>query len=242
MQSTTPPAVDYPTGKRNLETLWESLEDWERAYGINYYNFQYDRILSVAYKLGLSVFNKYGGYRKGVKDDISDRALAAVFAVLSPNNHENTNYTALDQCLKIWCGLLPETAKVPAYGANKVKALRMLREYSAVILAGGKPLDYDPWERLTGQKVKSFYHNTIWPNANTYTTIDGHMKSAWLGRRVGLKHREANVSPALYLEISRAICELADKYETPAPGFQAGLWIGWRHHIAAPGQYWLQLW
>jgi len=234
-----PMAVDYSTGKRNLETLWESLEDWERAYGINYYNFQYDRILSVAYKLDLVVKTKYGA-GPGVLFDISDRVLVAVFAILSPNNHENTNYIALQRCLEIWMGKLPESAKVPAYGTNKRKALAVLRAYSTTRIQ--EPESHDVSDMITGRKVRSFYFNTIWPNIGINITIDGHMKSAWLGRRVRLKHQEANVSPALYREISRAICELADKYETPAPGFQAGLWIGWRHHIAAPGQYWLQLW
>ncbi len=138
----------------------------------------------------------------------------AAFCALSPNNAESTNYRALDTCLEIVAGRLPEDAKVIAYPPNKVKALAMLR---------GAPID----DVLRGRKVYSFYRNTLDPSDNSYVTVDGHMLGAWAGKRFILR-REAEIKASEYAIICDHFRSAAECFKLPAPMFQAILWLTWK--------------
>lgn len=220
MESTKLDMTNLTPNQRNLINIYSSLYSWEQKCGLEYYHIQRDRIRQTL---------RASGCRTTLE------AAVAAFAVLSPNNHEITNHIALDKCLRISSGELHKSTRVPAYGKNKTKALTILeRDY----LHLG---ELDPSQFVLGQKVFAFYHNTLHPNDDTYLTVDGHMHSVWIGRRLMLK-REAEVSKEKYKTISNDIRLCAQILGVLATGFQAGLWIGWRRMIAAPNQPWLELW
>lgn len=195
----------------NLLKTWKGLYTWERELGMQYYQFQKDRIRSM-FPEGFPIKNA-----------------VAAFCVLSPNNHENGTYMALQVCRDIHFGKLPATAKVQAYGRNKAKAIACLGCASGVE------------SLVSGRKVTAFFNNTMKPECNSHVTVDGHMKSVWMGQRLNMKFT-GGVPPKLYAEIALGIGDVANSLKIPAPSFQASLWIGWRRMISAPGQYWLQLW
>lgn len=79
----------------NLRRIYDQSQPWERIEGSLYYNRQRKQLERRAN--GTHALNK----------------VAAAFAALSPNNAESTNYRALDTCLEIVAGRLPEEAPTP---------------------------------------------------------------------------------------------------------------------------------
>jgi hypothetical protein len=187
---------------RNLLSLYHYSTDWEKQEGTYYYNKQYGNILKTML------------HHPDLELPIVHKAVAA-FCVLSPNQTEKTNYQALDRCLKIVTGQLPEDASVSAYGKNRAKALAILR---------GGSID----ELVTGLEDRAFYHNTINPDDSTHVTIDGHMLSAWCGRRILLKTREANISAVEYKAVADDMRIAANFLGYSAPRLQAILWLAWK--------------
>lgn len=163
------------------------------------------------------------------------RQLAAAFAALSPNNSEWMTYRALDICLRITCGKLLATAKVPAYSRNKEKALRLLRPHS--ITASRTSTIYSV---LSGQKVRSFWHNTVDPEDTNFVTIDGHAYNAWA---VGANRRAhlvtaipgmksiPHLSPGKYQQISDAYREVGTKLGIRPNQVQSTVWLTWRRLV-----------
>lgn len=146
--------------------------------------------------------------------------VVGAFVVLSPNNAESTNYRALDICIQIVLGILPESTKVPAYGLNKQKALAILRG------------DNDPLNIVKGQKVTAFYHNTLNPDNSDHLTIDGHMLGCWMGKRIQLRG-EGDI-PAMEYELICSHLKLAATWTPYTPlQLQAILWLTWKrlHNI-----------
>lgn len=180
----------------NLRKLWAMSTDGERYDGATYYDNQRSRLLERAHH-----------YR------LPETAVIAAFAALSPNNSEKITYLALDICLGIHNGQYDPHYKVPAYGPNRIKALALLR--------GGPVLQI-----LKGQKVTSFYFNTLDPNGN-HVTVDGHMLGAWMGRRVLLK-RFSEIRKAEYSIISDHFRSAANWASLSVPKFQATLWLTWK--------------
>lgn len=146
--------------------------------------------------------------------------IIGAFAVLSPNNAVSTNYRALDICLQIAMGILPESAKVPAYGLNKQKALAILRSKE------------DPLEIVKGQKVTAFYLNTLNPDNSNHLTIDGHILGCWMNKRINLRG-EGDI-PAMEYELICSHLKLAATWTCYTPlQLQAILWLTWKrlHNI-----------
>ncbi len=158
------------------------------------------------------------------------KQLAAAFAVLSPNTDETSNYAALEMCILIVDGSVPANMPVRAYPLNKAKAL--------AILTGGKIESI-----LKGNKVYSFYRNTLNPLSDAHVTIDGHMLGAWCNRRYTLR-RDAQIHGASeYHDIAEDFRIAARQIRIPATHFQATLWLTWKrlHRIMYTGQTVLEL-
>lgn len=181
----------------NLIGLYNETRPWERKEGYQYYDLQRGRLSKRAEANNLEL----------------ERVIAA-FAVLSPNNAESTNYRALDTCIEICKGRLPYDARVIAYPLNKVKALNILF---------GEPI----MDNLKGQKVTSFYWNTLDPDNNEIVTVDGHMYGAWINRRLVLR-REAEIKSKDYKLACRDFQEAAARFQISTPRFQATLWLAWK--------------
>jgi hypothetical protein len=181
----------------NLQILYERSLEYERTDGSLYYDNQRNRLRARAEGSGLTL-----------------GPVIAAFAALSPNNAEATNYRALDTCLDIISGVLPEAAPVIAYPLNKVKALAILR---------GASIE----DTLKGRKVYAFYRNTLDPEDEEFITIDGHMLGAWTGRRFTLR-RDAEIKSSEYPVISNHFRSAASCYQLSAPKFQATLWLAWK--------------
>ncbi len=147
---------------------------------------------------------------------LPEESVIGAFVALSPNQNEKTNYNALDLCIKIHLGQLPQDARVSAYPLNRAKALR--------ILSGENPRDI-----LGGKKVRAFYFNTLDPEKSTEVTVDGHMKNAWLNRPgVTLKDRRSNINDTQYERIAQDFREAAFVTCTKSTDFQATVWLTWK--------------
>jgi hypothetical protein len=182
----------------NFIRLFKMTYDWERAAGLRYYDEQRERIAEVARKNGQLLLHPS----------------VAAFAALSPLNAESTNYTALDTCLKIAAGKLPEDTRVIAWRPNKVKALRVLR-------------GEDPAAVLGGRKVTAFYYNTLDPTSEVHVTIDGHMYNVWTWGLRPLR-RVPQMSAELYNQIADDLRAAGRDLGIPAPKLQSILWNAWK--------------
>ena len=183
--------------QENLIALYSKTEQWEREAGRVYYDKQRARLASRADAAGLPLAQ-----------------VIAAFCALSPNASELSNYIALDACISIVAGKLPEDAKVMAYPMNRAKALAILR---------GANIE----EMLKGRKVYSFYRNTLDPNDSSYVTVDGHMLGAWCNQRFTLR-RNAEIRASEYSVIVEHFRSAAECCCLPAPKFQATLWLAWK--------------
>lgn len=192
----------------NLLHVYSRSLPYERDDGYNYYELQRSRMQS-----------------RATTNHLSLETVTAAFCALSPNNNEATNYFALDTCLQIYHGKLPDSHPVVSYGSNKAKALAILR---------GADID----STLRGQKVYSFYRNTLEPDNDQWVTIDGHMHGAWIGKRLILR-RNAEIKRTNYPVIVDGFRQAARQVNLSAPRFQAILWLTWKrlHRILwAPPQ------
>lgn len=179
---------------KNLKWLWVFSPAWERELGMSYYPSQQARL------------NRFADYYR-----IELSRVVAVFCALSPNTSESSNYTFLNNAIRLHLG---EQVLVGGYPKNREKA--------AAILAG-EPIH----NHLRGRKVTAFYHNTLNPADDTHITVDGHLLSAWIGKRLAVR-REAEVSKSEYGYISSDIREAAQYFHVPSTSLQATLWLAWR--------------
>jgi len=177
----------------------------ERRLGREYYYTQRFKINTI--------YDKYYAYLYARNLDISIKHAVGIFAALSPNNDEDSNYADLETVLR---DTNPTTS---AYPSNLSKALR--------ILHGENPLSV-----ITGQKTRAFYLNTVNPyHTDLPVTIDGHMIGAFLGRRIKMRSREASLSKSGYSYIRQAVIEAAAIPSIsiyPPCDFQAIIWLTWK--------------
>lgn len=198
--------ADGSTG--NLLKVWRASTQWERGDGLNYYAQQRNNIVAITapYDMGLA-------------------ASIGAFAALSPNNDEAGNYRDLSRCAE-YVALSTGVEDLPivsTYPANRDKAIKMLR--------GAFPDNV-----LRGPKTIAFYHNTLDPRDPYWVTIDGHMVSAWLGRRVLLRRRtdaddgreSAEINRAQYESIASDLRDAAKIVHVLPAQFQATAWIAWK--------------
>lgn len=97
-----------------------------------------------------------------------DRVCAAM-AVLSPGIPWSQLLESIERLVS------GKVFGLQGYGQNIVKAHKLIL---------GEPVE----EILKGPKVTNFYHNILEPFNDNYITIDAHMYSCWIGKRVTIKH------------------------------------------------------
>lgn len=186
------------------------VELWEESTG---YEGYYWRLRSELEKWGEEV-------------GLSVRMMAEAFAALSPNNSEKMTFQALAGCIREWQWVVSGSgsdnaypcpwARVPGYGLNRKKAIRILRGEKGV---------------LKGLKVTAFYHNITQPWSWERVTVDGHIGSAMVGKRLSMK--EAAVlglhKPTIYHAAEEMVRTAARRVgEAEVSEFQAAAWLAWR--------------
>lgn len=140
--------------------------------------------------------------------------MAEAFAALSPNNSEKMTFQALAGCIRECQGL--PWVRVPGYGLNRRKAIRILMGEQGV---------------LRGLKVTAFCHNITQPWSWERVTVDGHMGSAMVGRKMSMK--EVAVlglhKPTIYHAAEEMVREAARRVGVrDVSAFQAAVWLEWR--------------
>lgn len=136
-----------------------------------------------------------------------------VYCALSPNNDEVGNYR---DALTILASRGQDLdVKVSTYGANKRKAMR---------IALGEP----PLHVLRGNKVRSFYINTINPSDPYHVTVDGHIANIWHGRPRNLVTSARLMTNRHYCEVSDGIRKAAGEIGILPRQLQSTIWITWK--------------
>lgn len=150
-----------------------------------------------------------------------------VFCALSPNNDEIGNYRDALTILSNRDHAFP--VRVNTYGANKRKAER--------ICLGEHPLHV-----LRGNKVRSFYLNTINPSDPFPVTVDGHIANIWAGERRNLVEVARGLTSRHYTSISDGLRTAASQIGILPCQLQSTIWLAWKrlHKIRYSPQ--LQLW
>ena len=156
--------------------------------------------------------------------------MAGVIAALSPNNKWERNVNDADRlCRAFTLGghSATDSVKVSTYGANKVKALR--------ILAGEFPLNV-----LGGLKVRAFYQCII--GCNDSVCIDGHAYAIWAGDRIATT-KTPKISAKLYAAIAVDYIKAAETINSilgsdyTAAQIQAITWLTYRRLVKDLGLY-----
>jgi hypothetical protein len=156
--------------------------------------------------------------------------VAAVIAALSPNNRWERNVTDAEVLCRAYVlggHTVADKVKVSTYGANKIKALR--------VLAGELPLNV-----LGGLKVRAFYQ-CITGNLNS-VCVDGHAYAIWAGERIATT-KTPKISSKLYDVIAADFARAADTINSitgaaysPAQ-VQAITWLTYRRLVNELGLY-----
>jgi hypothetical protein len=159
----------------------------------------------------------------------ADKA-AAVIAALSPSNRWERNVTDAEfMCRAYVLGghTAADKVKVSTYGANKIKALR--------ILAGESPLGV-----LGGLKVRAFYRCIM--GDDSAVCVDGHAYAIWAGERIATT-KTPKISSKLYDAIAADFIRAADTINSimgvnysPAQ-VQAITWLAYRRLVKELGLY-----
>ena len=197
--SKTPKLVPMMLGVHNLTRLYAKADMYDRQEGKSYYKEFGARVCHVAWKYG---------------DGVTSKQACGVYAALSPNNTQEGNLRDMAKAVHTWYHE-PQNylhIRLQTYGANKAKALRILR-------------GEDPDIVLKGRKTNSFYHNLLNPSLD-YVTVDGHMVNAWNNIKVPLNN--AGITDTEYLKIKNGIKTVAQYVGLSPPQLQAILWLAWR--------------
>lgn len=137
---------------------------------------------------------------------------AAIFCVLSPNNSEAGNWEDLHA---MWCAPADQrhTIRIHTYNHNRDKAI--------ALLAGAAPQ-----EVIQGPKTRAFFHNIVNPWDMHHVTIDGHMVSAYQGKRLVMD--QAAVTAKEYEQIAGAARKAAKEVGVLPSQFQSTVWMAWK--------------
>lgn len=144
--------------------------------------------------------------------------IAAVVAVLSPNNSWFANLAAADYILTNQTG-----EGSSAYRANSAKALRMM----------------DSWmvDDVRGPKVTVFYESLHKPwKMGDHVVLDGHMLNIWRGHKRGIKNTK-QPSTEERTQILRDFAQAAKDLDITAQNVQALTWYIWRYTTDKPKPY-----
>lgn len=191
----TPPIASWEVGVRNLTNLYNKTRAWEQEEAKYYYSGLQQRLESCA------------------DFDVPMTKVAALFAVLSPNNDEDGNYRDVSNALAAFQANDWHNFKPSTYLSNKLQALRILQ---------GEPVE----SVIRGPKTWNFYNNILNPQDPQYVTIDGHMVNAWNNKRVRLT--SAGITKREYELIASGVRHLAETLSLVPSELQAVLWLAWK--------------
>lgn len=182
--------VDWNTGVGNVLTVYSHADRWDREFGMKAYENYKDKIVAIA--------AEHGSW--------SDSTAIGVFAALSPNMDERTNFLALHRVLAFH-------DVVPAYPQSVEKARR--------IIQGESPM------AVLGRKTRAFYQNILQPGdiANP-VVVDAHMYSVWKLKRHTVT--QVDIDAKLYACISRDFGKAAAMIGIRPNQLQATCWTVWK--------------
>jgi hypothetical protein len=192
----------------------------EKSEGLQWYNNANSRAIAISeqYETGLD-------------------KVCGVIAALSPNNRWTRNLHDAERLIEVIKSGGDDDdlrqLKVSTFGANKAKAVKILREPGPDVMS-----------ILGGRKTQAFFACILNPRRKDYVCVDGHAYSIWLGERVPTT-RTPKISAKLYAQISEDYKEAASiinaisldgQQYTPAE-VQAITWVTWRNLHASLGRY-----
>jgi hypothetical protein len=151
------------------------------------------------------------------------RQAAGCFCALSPNSDYVGNLRSVVTVMKGHrAGAAVENVTTSSFTKCKLRAWRIL--------------EGEDFESFTqGLKTLNFYYNIIRPDDPKPVTIDGHMKSVWVGRLLTMK--EAHLQVREYDVIAEGCRNVAKTYGILANQLQQILWFTWKriHNVKYQG-------
>jgi hypothetical protein len=150
---------------------------------------------------------------------VTTATAAGIIAALSPRNKWERNVVDAENILKV-NQLDPdslESVKVCTFGANKAKAIRILRD-NAVTTDAVLTI-------LSGPKLQEFFSCIM--GIDSEVCIDGHAYSIWAGDRITLDSIPS-IGKKLRAEIKKDYREAAAQAGIEPHEMQAVTWCAWR--------------
>lgn len=178
----------------NIFTVYCRADKWDREWGMSAYEKYHDKINKISDDASIHV---------------GSETACGIFAALSPNIDEASNFKALRKMLNGG-----DVSSIPGYPKNIGKAIKILH-------------GSDPLEILSGNKTRAFFLN-LWDFSNTAhpVVVDAHMYSVWRLRR--FKVTEAKISDEEYKLASRDFGIVASHLDIRPNQLQAICWSTWK--------------
>jgi hypothetical protein len=198
-------------GYYNIIQLAEEATPEEFEHWIDWYQHAHEDVKSLQARHA-RIRRKQG--EKPIPFDV----VAAVVAVLSPNNSWLNNLAAADYLLTHQTG-----EGSTAYRANATKALTMM----------------DTWviDQVKGPKVTVFFESLHKPWATGHKVVlDGHMINIWRGQKRGIKGTK-QPSVEERAQILRDFAQAAEDLSITPQSVQALTWYIWRYSTDKPAPY-----
>lgn len=185
--------AEFNTHLGNIFQVYMRADKWDREFGMKAYENYHGKIDDMLFKSGARC---------------SLNRACGIFAALSPNIDEATNFLSLKRLLE-GVDLL-----MSGYPLNIEKAKR--------ILWGMPPLDV-----LSGNKTRAFYQN-IWEpkSVDNPVVVDAHMFSVWHLKRH--KVTSIHITDRLYERISKDFKTVAKAVGIRPNQLQAICWSTWK--------------
>lgn len=184
-------------GYFNIMQVVKEATPEEKDFWKNWYQFAHQDVVKLATKHGYPT-----------------RLVAAITAVLSPNNSWPQNLAVADQVLS------GRRRKISAYPDNVKKAVAMLTTWKT--------------DQVKGPKVTAFYESLANPKKTAGDlVIDGHMINLWRGKKEPL-HALSQPSKREHAQIRADYTQVAHDLGMSPQGLQALAWYLWRYIVEKP--------
>lgn len=171
---------------------------------------------SIDRQAGLTSYWKYHVLmaKLAARYDCTTAQATAVFVATSPNNDYINNLRSTVSILDGWRdGVTVDKVKISTYHHAKHRAWSYLH-------------GVDFLETASGPKTRAFYQNIVDPTDPKPVTVDGHIYSAWFGKR--LLMRDAGMSQPLYTIIAEDMRWVAHSLGILPNQLQATIWFAWK--------------
>jgi hypothetical protein len=172
--------------------------------GINNFIQRWEERRGTEEEAGRGWYDYAAGEVRGISSD--HHLAAAVTAVLSPSVRWEKNLAQARELL--------ETGQIIRYGGFKRNLMK------ACLMLNAK----DPFEFLTGPKVRAFGFGLWLGNASPFPVIDSHMTNIWDGKIQG-SNRARSLKPKGYGEVAAGLIQAAERVGLNVMAFQATTWL-----------------